>query len=600
MKNLNLLIIIVILVFVNLIGSSYFSRIDLTKEGRYSLSAISVETMEKLEYPFYMEIYLEGDFPANIRRFQDALRTTVVELQQYSEGSFDFEFIDPSGNPSLMADLRKRGFPPIPVQVRVSNTETQRKDMFPVAVLHYRDNVQYVDLLKGCAFPNGQVNFGKAEADLEYKLVSAIRNLNRTRRGLIAVLQGHGEHEMTPIIQEAIGPDGKPEPRVVDVRTEMRELLNDLDNGYNIAPINLADHTENGEISPSIDLLMILQPTTAFSEREKYEIDQYLMRGGNVLWILDQEVVDLDLFEKRSTLTQLYDLNLDDLFMHYGVKVNYDLVQDLSCEPTEVFNTEAEQFESKRWIFHPLLFSLPNHPVTRNVDAVLLRNAASIDTFPQAGVKKSAFIQSSPYSRTVQGTQFIDLNMLLENPPPQNLFNKGGRIMGLMMEGSFESLFKGREAPTDSVFPQAPSATFLERSDMLEQMSSRLAALDSNLKDQMLTDYLARTGKGRRMAIISDGEFVMGKQFRGKRGNMPYDNKTLLLNTIDYLVGDQTLTDIRSKEVVARRLDPDKIRGKVGLIQGVNLIFPILLVLAFGVVRYLIRKRNQEKVKRSD
>ncbi len=548
--------------------------------------------MENLEYPFYVEIYLEGEFPANIRRFQESLRTTLVELQQHAGGSFDFEFIDPSGNPGLMADLRKRGFPPIPVQVRVSNTETQRKDMFPVAVLHYREQVQYVDLLKGCAFPNGQVNFDKAEADLEYKIVSAIRNLNRDRRGLIAVLQGHDEHEMTPIIQEAVGPDGKPEPRVVDVRTEMRELLNGLDNAYHIAPINLADHTENGEISPSVDLLMILQPTTAFSEREKYEIDQYLMRGGNVLWILDQQIVDLDLYEKRSTLTQLYDLNLDDMFMNYGFKVNYDLVQDLSCEPTEVFNTEAEQFESKRWIFHPLLFSLPNHPVTRNVDAVLLRNAASIDTFAQVGVSKSAFIQSSPYSRTVQGTQFIDLNMLLENPPPQNLFNKGGRIMGLMMEGAFTSLFKGRMAPTDSVFPKAPDAAFLERSDMLERMSNRLAELDSSLKDQVLADYLARAGQGRRMAVISDGDFVMGKQFRGKRGNMPYDNKTLLLNTIDYLTGDQTLTNIRSKEVVARRLDPDKIRNRVGMIQAVNLILPVLLILAFGLIRFWLRKRK--------
>jgi ABC-2 type transport system permease protein len=538
MKNINLLLIIGLIVLLNLFGNSIFSRIDLTKENRYSLSDLTTESMERLQGPAFAEVYLEGEFPAQIRRYQEVLRTTLLEYQQYAGEGFDFEFMNPGDNPNLRQELGQRGISPIPVKVRKGEFEQEEKLMFPVVVLRYGEREQYIDLLKGCAFPNGEINFLKAEADLEYKLTSAFRNLSRERQGLIAVLQGQGEHLMEPEIEWERSLQGDSIPRVKRVKTEMSEFLSALDNAYTVANLDLSQ-TPDGAISPSIDVLMILQPSKPFSERVKYEIDQYLMRGGNILWVLDQQQVDLDLYEKRSTLTQLRELNLDDMFMNYGFKVNYDLVQDLSCEPTEVFNTQSQQFSERPWIFYPRLFVLPEHPVNRNVDAVLLRYASSIDTFPQQGVQKSVFLQSSPYSRTVQGTQFIDLNQYLQNPPPKALFNKGPQVMGLMLEGTFGSLFQGREAPQDSAFPFAPAATFLGRSDLAEQMVAGLKARDSSLKDQRLARYLERvgSGKGRRMAVISEGEFVLPKLFRGKRQFLPYDNKSLLLNVVDYLAG---------------------------------------------------------------
>lgn len=592
MKNLNLLIIIGVIIFVNLIGTSFFTRFDLTKEKRYSFTDLTANSLDNLPVDIYAEVYLEGEFPAQIRRYQEVLRTTLIEYRQMSRQDFNFEFVNPANNPGLTQELAQRGISPIPIRVKKGEFEQEEQLMFPVVVLRAGEREQYIDLFKGCAFPTREINFPKAEAELEYKLTSALRNLTRTRQGLIAVLQGQGEHAMKPVIRWERQPTGDSIPRVERVETEMSELLGALDNSYTIAPINLSE-VPDASISPSVDLLMVLQPTEPFSERVKYEIDQYLMRGGNVLWILDNQKLDLDLFEKRSTLTELYDLNLDDMFMHYGFKVNYDIVQDLSCEPTEVFNPATRQFSEVPWIFFPRPNVLPAHPVNRNVDAVLLRYASSIDTFSQPKVRKSVFLESSDYSRTIQGKQFVDLNAYLQNPPPEGLFNKGNRIMGLMMEGHFTSLFAGRTAPVDSTFPEPPSAVFLERSDLAEAMARKMAEADESMPDQLVQEYIDRVSSpsGRRMAVISEGEFVLPKLFRGKRQFLPYDNKTQLQNVVDYLMGDQALTELRSKDVQDRPLDREKIRGKVGFYQVLNLVVPILLVLAFGAFRFWRRKK---------
>ena len=166
--------------------------------------------------------------------------------------------------------------------------------------------------------PNGYVNFAGAEENLEYRLISALRNISRTRRPLVAIMQGHGEHLLEPVFEERVDAAGQPVRRVVDLKTDMPQLIQALNNSYDLAPLDLRRDAIDGGISPTIKALLIFQPIKPFSEREKYELDQYIMRGGNVLFVMGQQEVDLDLYQKRSTLTNLYDLNLDDMFMHYG------------------------------------------------------------------------------------------------------------------------------------------------------------------------------------------------------------------------------------------------------------------------------------------
>ncbi|MEO0473466.1 MAG: Gldg family protein, partial [Bacteroidota bacterium] len=359
-KSLQYVLVIGIILVVNLIASGYFFRIDLTKEKRFSLSDATEAALDSLDLPLFVSVYMEGDFPAEIRVFQEAVRTTLTEMGYYADGNLQFEFVNPTGQRELESTFQKFGFTPVPVKIQ-DQAETRLTYMWPLARFVYKEYEQYVDLLKGCSVltPQGtSVNFLKAEADLEYKLMSAVLNLTRERRGVVGLLRGHGELP----------------------NREIREFGSELANSYNVFEFDMKA-SPGVAISPSVDVLVVLQPQTAFTEREKYELDQYLMRGGSIFFVMDQQDVNLDLFQKVSTLTELRELNLDDLFMRYGFKLNYDLVQDLNCETTELFQPEAQTFTSQKWIFSPMVLNFPSQAVNRNIDAVMLRYASSIDTF---------------------------------------------------------------------------------------------------------------------------------------------------------------------------------------------------------------------------
>ena len=539
-------LIIVGIFLLNIFLSNTFIRWDLTKEKRYSLSSLSKETVEELGGPLYVTSYLEGEFPVQIGRFQAAVNTTLIELDQYASERVYIEKIDPSADFTGRDSLRKYGFQPVKIEV-LDAGERIEKDLYAVVKLGYQDREgfwreTYLDLLENCLLPNGQINLEKAEADLEYQLVSRIRRLKEEEPVTVAVLQGQGEYEL-----DELPPD----------------LFRGLATNYNFL---------FGEIIPGqgldeqIDVLLILQPTQPFSEREKYELDQYLMRGGSIIWVMDYQKVDLAVFENRSTVTEVYNLNLDDLFFNYGIKLNANLLQDLNMERIEFLEEtqEGPKFSARPWPFYVRIRPELELPVTRNVERTLIRYAGTIDTFPQPGVSKEVFLKSTPRSRALANTQFIDLGQVMANLEQPELFQQSeGFITGTLLTGQLASAFVGRKLPADSIPATRP---FLPNS---------------------------QPDRPAQMALISDGEFVMGLDFRGRRQPyLPYDNRTLLLNLIDYLVGDESLSRIRAKEVAVRPLDTDKIKNSATLIRTVNLVLPILLILLFGGIRYFWRKRK--------
>ncbi len=581
---IRLALIAIALLLTNLIGDRYFHRVDLTKEGRYSLSEVTTDLLDTLDYPMFVTAYMEGNFPNQIRDFQEALRTTLLEMKQYGGSNFQFSFEDPSNNIELIQEFQGMNFSGIRVGERVSATAEKQQVMWPLVIIRHRDREVYIDLLKGNLeiVPQGGAvpNFLKAESDLEYKLTSAMLSLLESERKVVGLLRGHGEY----------------------TNQQINELGAALQNRFDLVDYDMRGSYAGSSISNDIDLLLVLQPQTAFTEREKYELDQYLMRGGSIFWVFDPQRVDMDMYNKRSTVTELLRLNLDDFFMHHGIKVNYDLIQDLSCESIEVVIPSADRPEivEQPWIFSPKIGEFPEHPVTRNVDISVLRYPSSIDTFETPGLRHEVFLQTSPYSRTIQGSQFIDINEYLNNPPPANLFRSGPQISGVVIQGQMTSLFEGRPVPTDSLFPEPPTQQFIANSQVKkegETTEDYRARIEEQVDDPRVRRYMLGLDDDRAMAVISDGDFPLGALFRGDREFMPYDNKDLLLNVIDYLLGDNSLTQIRSKEVAARSLDPDKIRGSESFWQILNLGVPLLLVVVIGVVRYWLRKRKHERLK---
>lgn len=576
-------LIAVIILLLNVVGDSFFRRVDLTKEGRYSLSDVTVSVMDTLDYPMFITAYMEGNFPNEIRAFQEALRTTLLEMKQYGGSNLQFNFEDPSNNVELLQEFAQRGYSGLRVGERVSAVEEKQQQMWPLVVIRYRGKEVYVDLLKGCLEPvatGGAVpNFLKAESDLEYKLTAAMLSLTAEKQTVVGLLRGHGE----------LG------------NAEIQELGSTLQNQFAMVDYNIRSTYAGRSISNDINILLVLNPQTVFTEREKYELDQYLMRGGSIFWVMDPQLVDMDMFNKRSTVTELRRLNLDDFFMHHGVKINYDLIQDLSCEKIEVVvpREDRPDIVEQPWIFSPFVVSFPEHPVTRNVDFVVLRYPSSIDTFEVPGLEHEAFLLTSSDSRTIQGSQFIDINQYLNNPPPANLFRSGPQMAGVMIEGEMTSLFAGRPVPTDSLFPNPPSQAFVSNSIVRIDGETRFeyeARIMEQIEDVRVRKYMLNLTDSRRMAIISDGDFPLGALFRGERSYMPYDNKGLMLNVIDYLGGDLSLTEIRSKDVIARRLNLDKVREEQTFWRVMNLTLPVLVIALIGGLRFWLRRRKNEKL----
>ena len=543
-KFIQYIIGIGILIMLNLLASAYFFRVDLTQEKRYSLSDYSKETLDSLDRYLTVKVYLEGEFPPRIQRFKQAVRDMLTEMKVYGGNMIQFEFIDPSENEELMQSFVDKGIAPITLNIRNSQTSEGRQYIFPVAVFSYEGREEMVDLFKGSVdYASGEPSPLKAEANLEYKLIHAVKRLTQGSKKVVGILRGHQE--------------------IPEEKT--REFMRELSNLYIPIEVNV----RNGEaISPSVAVLLVLQPDTAFSEREKYEIDQYLMRGGKIIWMLDQQ--DVNLHYQAETLSRIRQLNLDDLFMKYGFKINYDLVSDLNCSTIELVlpNPNAPPtFSSQRWIYYPLITRLADHPITRNLDAIKMRYASSIDTFKTPELRHTPLLISSPYSRSQSGNVFVDLNEGIRNPPkPEELQGKGNRVMAILIEGQFHSLFENRTAPVDAFATVAPTAAFLRR----------------NVADT-------------RMIVLGDGQIAVGEDVRGKIDFMAFDNKAFLFNSIDFLLGGESLIQIRAKDIQYHSLDIKKVRGNEWMIRILNLTLPVLLILIWGIVRQRVRISRNRK-----
>lgn len=543
------------LIVLNAALSSTFFRLDLTEEGRYTLSDITKQSLDQLEGDLAVYVYIEGDFPPTVQRFQEATRTLLEEMRAHAGAQLRYEFVDPTSREGLQEQFAELGLQPVPIRTSANELSQQEVLLYPVAELRYGGRSAWVDLLKGGGNQNLGLLLG-AEQQLEYQLISSIRRLSSQAQYTIGLLRGHSEVGIADLqffLQEAAK------------LYQFAEV--DLSQGQAIAPPGypMPDST------PRLDVLLIAQPDTAFTEREKYELDQYLMRGGHILLLMDQMRVDiLTLTQTGRTLTEPRSLNLDDWLFKLGFKVNYNLVQDAECGFIDAVRTiqGRDMIQPQKWIYFPLVRGFAPHPITRNVDNVLMRFASTIDTLSRPGINQEVLFTSSYFSRQLPGQQVLDFNETLQNyPPPREVLEgRGEQIMGLGVWGVLPSVFAGRQAPTDERAQMAPRAPFLEQS----------------------------TGEGR-MVVFTDGALILGNHSRvGTRG-IPVDNATLLLNSIDWLIGDAALTQIRAREVRIRSLSRAKVLGNEGLIRWLMIALPVVLVVVFGFVRHRLRQRRYQK-----
>lgn len=550
----SLAILILIIILINFISTFLFFRVDFTKEKRYTLSNASKEFVKNLEDVVYIKVYLEGEFPAGFKRLRNSTKETLDDLKAYAGSNIEYEFINPSEDPNqavrdeILSQLAKKGLTAINVQVRDEQGQRQQI-VVPGAIVTYRGREVAFQLLQSSTVANSADEvLNNSITNLEFQIVNNIKKVSSVSRPRIAFSIGHGEIDTF---------------RTADIIKSLREY-------YDVDFVNISRSIPS-DLYP-YKAIVLAKPTRTFAEGDKFNIDQYIMNGGRVLWMIDQTNASLDsLGSEQMMITKSSDLNLDDQLFSYGARLNYDLIQDVQCAPIPVVTGNVgsqPQTELFPWLFYPIFVSNSTHPVAKNLDGIRSEFSGTIDTINVTGIKKTPLLQSSKYAKILNAPVRISMQMLAIEPNPTQ-FNKQYLISAIALEGKFKSVYKNR------LFAQNDSAKFLEDS------------------------------KPTRMIVVADGDII--KNFYSEKDSSVYplgfdrftrqsfSNKIFVQNAIDWLADDYNLIEARSKEVKLRLLDKEKIKTQKLKWQLFNIVFPIALIIIVGIYLFYYRKRKYAK-----
>jgi ABC-2 type transport system permease protein len=559
-----LLLGLAIIVLINVISAFIFTRIDLTAEKRYSLSPATKKLLKKLDDVVFFKVYLCGDLPPGFQRLSNETREMLDEFRAYSD-NIQYQFIDPSENPNTKERndgfrlLAERGLQPTDLRVNKKG-ESSQIIIFPGAMVSYHGKELPVQLLMAQLQEDPNKVLNNSIQSLEYNLASVIKNLTTPIKPRVAIIEGQGELNQL---------------ETIDLQTSLSEFYNvdriTLNKKITSLAIRIKSDSTHDVLINKYRAIIIAKPTTPFDERDKFLIDQFIMRGGKVLWLLDPVFASMDSLQRyNSTMGIPNDINLEDMLFNYGVRLNVNLVQDLNALPIPVKTGQVgnqPQFDFFKWYFFPVLMPSVNHPVVNGLNAIKTEFLSTLDTVTAPGIKKTILLETSPYARTVNAPAFIDLE-ILKKQPNERMFNQGPMPVAVLLEGEFPSSFLFRIPP--------------------------------ELADNASLGYKDKSKKTK-MIIISDGDIVKN-QFHFSQGYpMPlgYDqytkqtfgNKDLALNAVNYLCDDSGLISVRSRELKLRMLDTAKVSKQRILWQLLNILLPIFLITIFGFVKYRLRKR---------
>ena len=537
-----------ILLFVNILANTFHAHLDLTEEKRFTLTRPTREMLRGLKDRIYVQVLLEGEFPAGFKRLQTATREMLDDFRGES-GYVDYQFEDPGkGSVEEINERRKaladQGILPVNLRVAEEGQSTQ-KIIYPVAVVHYGNRRIPVKLLENESQTlDPEVVINNSVTLLEYKFANAIKKILAPDRPIILFTKGHGELD---------------ELQTADLESGLRQF-------YDIDRIALDSVVQ---IKPErCALLVVAKPQTGFSEQDKFKIDQYVMNGGRVMWLVDRLNASLDSLRgnpPRFVPTD-YPLNIEDMLFKYGVRIQPDLVVDLECSKIRLVVGQMgnrPQFDLFPWYYHPTVLPAVKHPIVKNLDRVELKFCSSIDTIrTKTAVKKTILLTSSKYSRL----QFspVDLNFdIVKYQPDPAKFNKGTQTVGVLLEGIFPSNYENRVS---------------------QEMLAGLKQMGMEFKP---------VSEPARMLVISDGDVAANLVTNPEKKewlplgfsryeNTTYANKDLMLNAIEYLIDPNGVIEARSKEVKLRMLDTVKARKEETQWRLVNIAAPLVFLGLFG------------------
>lgn len=543
-------IAVVMLLVINVFGTNFYSRFDLTEDKRYTLSEAAENIIEDVKSPILVDVFLKGEnFPSEFRRLQNETKQLLEEFAS-KNNTIKFNFINPledeSTREQTISILTQRGLTPMRLSVK-ENGKSSEEIIFPWALASYNNQTIEIPLVKNKIGATQQELVTNSVQHLEYAFADGFSKLLYPKRRKVAILQGNGQLE---------------DKYIFDFVKTLRDY-------YYIAPFTLDSVATNPQKTATqlnvFDLIISAKPIKRFSEKEKFVLDQYTMNGGKSLWLVDNVAIEKDSLynDEGKGLAVARDLNLTDFFFKYGLRINPFLISTLYSAPITLAMGEGSesQFQHLRWPYSPLSKSESNHPIVNNLNLVKFDFANPIDTLKN-NIKKTILLQSADLSTTEGAPREITLNLVTKEANPRK-FNKGKQNLAVLLEGEFTSVYNNRVKPY--------------KSDSVKNKSIKT-----------------------KMIVISDGDVIKNEVSRKGPQELGFDkwtgqtfgNKEFLLNAINYLLDDDGLINIRSKKVAVAFLDQQKMTAQKTKWQIINIGLPLVILGFFGYLFNYIRKKK--------
>jgi len=554
---------IVLIILVNIIASFIFTRFDLTAEKRYTLSKATKQILKKLDDVVFFKVYLEGDLPPGFRRLSNETREMLNEFRAYSD-NIQYEFVDPSSNPNTKERndayrlLVERGLQPTDLRTTKKGQSSQLI-IFPGTIVTFKGREVPAQLLMTQLGQDPNKVLNNSIQALEYNLASAIQKLTTTIKPRIAFIEGQGELSQS---------------ETFDFQNTLSEYYNveriKINHKVNSLALRMKTDSVHDQLINKFQAIIIAKPTKPFDEKDKFLIDQFIMRGGKVLWVIDPVFASMDSLAKySSTMGIVNETNLTDQLYNYGVRLNNNLVLDLNANQIVIKTGQVgnqPQLDYFPFYYFPLLVPYQKNPIVNGLNLIKTEFVSSLDTVPVPGVKSTYLLSTSPYSRIVNAPAYIDLEILKKEPDPA-MYNRGRQPVAVLLEGVFTSAYLFRIPP--------------------------------ELEQNVDLGYRNKSNPTK-MIVIADGD-VVKNQFEVSQGyplplgydqwtRQTFGNKDFVMNAINYLCDDSGLITVRSRELKLRMLDSAKVTSNRLFWQLLNILLPVVLVLVFGLIKFRIRK----------
>ena len=545
------------IVILNLASHFLYKRFDLTADKRYTLSQTSLNIVADVKEPLYIDVFLEGDFPGEFKKLQTETQQLLEEFKSQNSNVI-FQFVNPlekeEERDSIMQSFIQRGLTPVNVTVNDKGQQTQEV-VFPWAIATCGNRSVKVPLLKNMMGASTAEKVVSSVQHLEYAFANAINTVSKDKQKKVVIINGNGELE---------------DQYIADFIKTVRD-------NYFIAPFTLDSVSKTPvrtlEQLKKYDLAIIAKPTEAFSDEEKQVLDQYIINGGKTIWLVDQVNMEIDsLYNETGTyLAFPRDLNLNDMFFKYGIRIRPDLIKDLVATPIILETGEPGSGTQKvqlPWYLSPMIYPSQdaNNPIVTNLDGIKFQFSSPIEPLNN-DIKKTILLQSSQYSKLIGAPFEVSLRMASEELEPKDFTGSGNYPVAVLLEGKFHSVYENRVLPFK----------------------------DTSFKN---------IGKENKMIVISDGDVIKNQLDKDgrevelgldQRTGILYANKDFIMNCVNYLLDDNGLINIRSKEVNLPILDKEKVYASYTQSQVITVAVPIFILLLFGVAFTFLRKRKYSK-----